>query len=76
MKVNIEDISEEFSDGFLWLSVIEGMDMYRMQLMKSSNSGIGYKALHVYDYDGEELQDEEKLQKLTEKAEEWANGKN
>jgi len=76
MKVYVEDISESYEDGFLWLSLIEGMDSYRVQLMESSSKQVGYKALHVYDNEDNELTDEELTEKYTKKAEEWANGKN
>lgn len=74
MQVYIEEISEEIADGFLWLSLVEGMNIYRAQLMESSNEHIGYKTLHVYDYDGNELDDEELTSKYAKKAEDWANG--
>jgi len=74
MKVYIEDISEEIADGFLWLSLVEGMSIYRVQLMESSSEHVGYKVLHVYDYEGNELNDEELTDKYTKKAEDWANG--
>lgn len=70
----VEDITEEINDGFLWLSVIEGMTPYRVQLMESSNSQVGYKAIHVYDDENNEVNDE-KNEQISKKAEEWANAK-
>lgn len=58
---DLEDISENMGDGFIWYSIIINMEAYRAQVMRSS-SGV-LKVIHMTDnkdnlLDGDEYAEE------------------
>ena len=55
MNYSIEDISDNMDDGFLWYSVIDNMEMYRVQVAISSNGA--KNVLHIYNQDDESVDD-------------------
>jgi len=64
----LEDISENVDDGFIWYSAINQMECFRVQVMKSSHSDEHKIVLHIYDQD-DNIQNMEEYEQLIKQIE-------